>query len=87
MRGVVSPTTARNMWEKFSKLTFISSLNVDIDQREVINEDQSIYDLKIIVHSASMSNLTSSSLIKHGYKENLAITNGDIEYTVCCMHR
>ena len=62
-------------------------MNVNIDQSEVMNEDQSMYDLKIIVHSASMNNLTSSSLIKNEYRENLALTNGDIEYTVCCTHR
>ena len=62
-------------------------MNVDIEQSEVMNEGQSMYDLKIIVHSANIHNLTSSSLIKNEYRENLALTNGDIEYTVCCTHR
>ena len=72
---------------KIQHADFISIVNVDIDQSEVMNEDQSMCDLKIIVHSANIHNLTSSSLIKHEYRENLAITNGEIEYTVCCTHR
>ena len=71
---------------KIQHADFISTVNVDIEQSEVMSEDQSIYNLKIIVHSENIHNLTSSSLIEHEYRENLAIINGDIEYTFCCTH-